>query len=292
MLPEKVREGITLRRIVNGLRSPSLLIRNLRFWWNEEVSSSEHIFVVGPPRNGTTLVKNVLRSHSEICGVDRETRFFLRKNFADFRHPSDIKDDEMKDIISKSKSIVGLFDNFANRIKQKKGKDIFLEKTPEHALRMDYIINHFPKSKVIFVIRDPRDSVRSAKNVPNVWSTFANKNKIKSYMSVWKNSLNEYDKHKSRVMLVKYESFCENTNECLSRMMNFIDLSPEVEQLHPTSYGNTVVSEAESHLRLREPITAKSVGRWKKELSREEVCQIEESVASEMRELGYSLTQV
>ena len=86
-LPEKAKSGLTWRRLRNALRAPSLLWRNARFWWNSEVSSSEHIFVVGPPRSGTTLVKNVLRAHTEVCGVDGETWFFLRTNYADVRPP-------------------------------------------------------------------------------------------------------------------------------------------------------------------------------------------------------------
>jgi hypothetical protein len=85
MLLEQVRQGVTWRRLRNAFRAPSLLGRNVRFWWNSEVSSSEHIFVVGPPRSGTTLVKNVLRANMEVCGVDGETWFFLRTNYADVR---------------------------------------------------------------------------------------------------------------------------------------------------------------------------------------------------------------
>jgi hypothetical protein len=65
MLPEKARYGITWRRIRKALASPAVLFQNLKFWWNEDVSEEEHFFVMGPPRSGTTLVKNVLESRGK-----------------------------------------------------------------------------------------------------------------------------------------------------------------------------------------------------------------------------------
>lgn len=102
VLPQKLRRGLTTRRLRKLLRAPSLAVRNFKFWWRDEVSSERHFFVVGPPRSGTTLVKNVLRAHEEICSVDGETYFFFRRNYADFRHPA-MPDEQMKRMIAQAR---------------------------------------------------------------------------------------------------------------------------------------------------------------------------------------------
>jgi len=82
VLPEKTRNGLTWRRLRNPLRAPARVVRNVPYWWNDTISEEEHIFVLGPPRSGTTLAKTVLQAHTSICGVDGETWFFLCKDYS------------------------------------------------------------------------------------------------------------------------------------------------------------------------------------------------------------------
>jgi hypothetical protein len=72
----------------------------------------------------------------------------------------------MEELIRHSRSVVGLFDRIARHVKEREGAPIFLEKTPSHALRLEYILNHFPESFVVFCVRDPRDGFRSSRNNP------------------------------------------------------------------------------------------------------------------------------
>jgi len=215
MLPEKVRDGLTWRRLRNVIQSPFLLVRNARFWWHDEVSSEAHIFVVGPPRSGTMLVKNVLQSHTEVCGVEGETWFFLRKDIAGFRHPS-IPDEQMQELIRSSSSVTELFDRFAARIRREQGGGRFLEKTPEHALQLDYLLDHFPAADIVFVVRDPRDGLRSAKNFPGYWATLPDEDRTGGYLETWERSVEAYEAHKDvpSVVLLRYEFAVGRRRSC------------------------------------------------------------------------------
>jgi len=292
MLPEKVRDGLTWRRLRNVIQSPALLVRNARFWWHDEVSSETHIFVLGPPRSGTMLVKNVLQSHTEVCGVEGETWFFLRKNIAGFCHPS-IPDEQMQELIRSSRSVTELFDRFAARIRRKQGGARFLEKTPEHALQLDYLLDHFPAADIVFVVRDPRDGLRSAKNFPGYWATLPDEDRTGGYITTWKECVEAYRRHceHTAIELVRYEDFCRRPDETLSTMADAIGLTVQDHQLDPQSYGATSATEVDGHTRLQEPITAKSVGKWKDELAQEEIARVERVLADEMTTLGYSLTR-
>jgi len=290
LLPEKVRTGLTWRRVCSALRAPGLIFRNVQFWWNEDVSQRRHIFVVGPPRSGTTLLKNVIQSHSEVFGIEGETRFFLRRNYADFRHPS-VSDEEMEQLVRKARSPVDLFDRFAEVIRRHSCGSRFLEKTPEHALRLPYLLNHFPESHVVFVVRDPRDGLRSAREHPVIWSTFPDDDRMGGYLAVWKQSAQAYLNHADHesVLNLRYECFCREPRETLQSLLGPIGLEIEEQQLNAEAYGDTETSASATHARLREPITPKSVGAWREELSETEVQRVERTLAEEMKAFGYPL---
>jgi hypothetical protein len=290
-LPEKVREGLTWRRFRNALRSPTLLWHNARFWWNDEVSESEHIFVLGPPRSGTTLVKNVVQSHTDVCGIEGESWFFLRANYADVCLPGISADTEAR-IVQTSQSVTGLFDRWADVIKKRTVATYFLEKTPESALRLDYITSHFPESHIVFIVRDPRDGLRSAQNFPGYWATLPDADRVGGYLATWKRSVRAYLHHAEHetMIRVRYEDFCREPEAQLSALSDKIGIEVQEHQLDPAAYGETEVSMNEAHSRLRQPITPDSIGRWRQELSKDEVARIERTLADEMKALDYELT--
>ena len=289
-LPQKLHRGLTARRIKKLVRAPSLLLKNIKFWWVNEASRERHIFVVGPPRSGTTLVKNVLRGNTKIYSTDGETYFFFRRNYASFRHDA-IPDARMKKIIERATSATDLFDRFAKEVKQSPGEQIFLEKTPEHALLIDRIIECFPRAKIIFVVRDPRDGFCSAKRNPRYWHSLPESNPLLAYAETWRRSARSYLELQDygNLYLQSYEAFCHNPQDSLENLHSFLEIEIQKSQLHPSSYGKTDLGDLKGQRRLRKPITAATVGRWKEELQKEEIDSIEGHIGEEMRILDYNL---
>jgi len=290
LLPEKAKHGLTWRRLKNALRTPSMLVRNAQFWWSDDVSEAAHVFVMGPPRSGTTLLKTVLCAHSDICGVEGETWFFLRRDYAGFRHP-DVPDTEMKRLIGKANSVTGLFDRFAEMIRQEENATHFLEKTPEHALRLSYLVDHFPRSRFVFLVRDPRDGLRSAQNFPGYWATLPDEDRVGGYLETWRRCVAAYQRHAdaSSVLGLRYEDFCRGPAEELEHVLDHLGLEREPQQLDPSAYGAGHDEKVDAHARLREPITPKSVGAWREELSAKQVRRVERTLSEEMRAFGYPL---
>jgi hypothetical protein len=63
-------------------------------------------------------------------------------------------------------------------IKKRTVATYFLEKTPESALRLDYITSHFPESHIVFIVRDPRDGLRSAQKFRGYWATLPDEDRV------------------------------------------------------------------------------------------------------------------
>lgn len=267
----------TLKSIFSGILS-------IKLHYVERPSDQNHIFVLGPPRSGTTLLHRILVSHSEICGPDDETFFFLRRRFdnLDINCFSNKLDRGLVDIRSTNK--VRLFDSLASCVKGLHDKPIFAEKTPEHALRLPLLKQLFPRSKFIFLLRDPRDAYVSARRNKIYWSKIGHR-----YPLIWKACVAQYVKATpdDTIYMQKYEELVRDATSCVSKVMNFCGLNFEDQQLNNTNYGKTITSFQLGHERLREDITDKTVGEWKRVLEKSEIQLIEKKTKRLMELFGY-----
>ncbi len=130
----------------------------------EELTASEdepliHVFLVGFPRSGTTLLENVLASHPGIVTMEERPPLV----------------DVARDLISTPKN----FDRLANLNPQrldgyrqaywhqvssfgiKAAGKVFIDKNPMYSVNLPLVVKLFPRAKVLFAYRDPRDTVWS-----------------------------------------------------------------------------------------------------------------------------------
>lgn len=151
------------------------------------------LFVVGEPRSGTTLVRNLLSQHPKIALTDHESHFipsFVAKfgRDADFRH-SHLLDAFIGAFRSSQLYLKGLGDGRELRTQDlvpfiqdgtlaevieavfrfyspdKPGAQVWGDKTPAYLRHLDLLHELFPSARFIHVIRDPRDHVLSERKV-------------------------------------------------------------------------------------------------------------------------------
>jgi len=118
-----------------------------------------HVFMVGFPRSGTTLLEQVLGSHPNVVTsnekptLDDATREFLRT-------PSDVK----RLAAMPGAGLQQHRDVYWQRVREH-GIDVagrvFIDKQPYHTLQLPLIVRLFPSAKIVFSVRDPRDVVLS-----------------------------------------------------------------------------------------------------------------------------------
>lgn len=285
-LPDSIRRGLTARRLRAILQKPVGILENARLHLFADASEEEHIFVVGPPRSGTTLVMSILASHPRIASLQEETYFFLRWNYTDFRLP-DIPDSEMKEFISSARSYIDLFDRIARFTKDRQEKDFFLEKTPEHAIVLDLLLDKYPRSQFVAIIRDPRDGYLSARRNPELdnWT-------LENYCEDWRQCTENVltNSESPRLEFFRYEDLCTDPDSVSRKMMSHVGLDLHSNQLDPDQYGaKTSLSGRKGHERLSRRISDDTVGRWKDEISQTDLRQIENICADEMDKLGYTV---
>jgi hypothetical protein len=154
-------------------------------------SGPSPFFIVGSPRSGTKLLRSILNAHSEVA-IPKETFYFSqivpqakrylkghsisnKDGFLDVMRASLNHEPSipliMEDVLKREKSwtIGSLFSDVLTRYAHSLGKVRWGEKTPSHLWYWKTINNLFPGCKFIVMVRDGRDAVCSAAEMP--WST-------------------------------------------------------------------------------------------------------------------------
>lgn len=118
-----------------------------------------HVFLVGFPRSGTTLLEQVLASHPDILALEEKPILHKQINeyFADaasLERLIQLSDAETAELARAYWRRVAEFGIHPE------GKT-FVDKQPALTLYLPLMLKLFPKAKVIFAVRDPRDVLLS-----------------------------------------------------------------------------------------------------------------------------------
>jgi Tfp pilus assembly protein PilF len=120
---------------------------------------ASHIFFVGFPRSGTTLLEQILTSHPDVVTLDeREVLVDSTKSL--------FVSDQALDRLSRLEA------GEANELREaywRRTRDycpdlagkVFIDKLPLNSVRLPLVAKLFPNAKVLFALRDPRDVVLS-----------------------------------------------------------------------------------------------------------------------------------
>jgi Tfp pilus assembly protein PilF len=119
----------------------------------------KHVFMVGFPRSGTTLLEQVLDCHSDVVTsgeretLDEGTREFMGT-------PGDIRRLAALGGAGLRRHRRTYWDRVREHGIAVAGK-VFIDKQPYHTLKLPLIVKLFPAAKIVFSLRDPRDVVLS-----------------------------------------------------------------------------------------------------------------------------------
>jgi tetratricopeptide (TPR) repeat protein len=120
---------------------------------------SDHVFLLGFPRSGTTLLEVVLEGHPKVASLE-ENELLIDGVREFMRAEADLDRLMRADTASLEPLRVAYW-----RLVAKAGIDVtgrvFLDKHPLNTLKLPLIARLFPRAKIVFACRDPRDVVLS-----------------------------------------------------------------------------------------------------------------------------------
>lgn len=273
-----------------------------------EGKGAEFIFVGGCPRSGTTLVQNMLNSHPDIFGGP------------EFLHVPDIIRirDKLCDSIKRgwidkycssedvNNGIRLLLEDLILPLMRKSGCKLLSEKTPENVLVFSQLLNLYPQSKCIHVIRDPRAIVSSmlqvgvrAKRKGVQTKDFATDitvamQFVKRCMVAGFAADKEYP---GSIFTVTYERLVTNPEQETRRMCDFLGVPWSSQMIHPASVkhlGEDAITKNSKELwytknsYYRDPVTDE-IDKWKVQLSVLQISMLNHffEQVQELEDLGY-----
>jgi Tfp pilus assembly protein PilF len=120
---------------------------------------STHVFLVGFPRSGTTLLEQVLAAHSAVETL--EERDCLAAAIADFALPAK---GLTRLAVRSGDALSDYRDAYWREARlggAKLDRPVFVDKLPLNSLLLCVVAKLFPDAKILFAVRDPRDVVFS-----------------------------------------------------------------------------------------------------------------------------------
>jgi tetratricopeptide (TPR) repeat protein len=220
------------------------------------------IFIVGMPRSGTTLIEQILASHTEVESTD-ELPYIERIG---------LELDMMGGYIEKLKNITNeqaqkFAEQYTQQVKQYLPTlaKMVIDKNPNNFVHIGLIKTLFPQAKIINVVRNPLD------NALSVYKQFFSNGHNYSYSLkgielYWKGYLslmNHWEAvYPKQIYQLSYERLVSDTENEIKQLLDYCQISFEKQCL--TFYESDRLVLTPSVSQVKQPITARSIGSWKK----------------------------
>ena len=124
-----------------------------------QADACTHVFLVGFPRSGTTLLEQVLAAHPDVAAMQERT--CLMDSAAAF-FGSDTDLDQLAAL--SDEALQPWREAYWKRVAETEpalSKPVFVDKMPLNAVFLPLIAKLFPRAKILLALRDPRDVVLS-----------------------------------------------------------------------------------------------------------------------------------
>ena len=165
----------------------------------------------------------------------------------------------------------------------------WVEKTPGNEFKVKDIIKHFPRTKFIHIVREPRDNFASLKRLyaSRCWE-WDSVGMVRMFSKSFKHAyLNQCQLTNSQYLVISYEDLTANTEAVMKGVTEFLDIAWNESLLKPTinkqpAQANTMYKER----RVTGKVRQSGKGRWNDDLSIEEKKTIL-SILPEARKIGY-----
>ena len=265
-------------------------------------STINHVFIVGVPRSGTTLMRDLLSRHPQVAMPQDEFQLipYLMRRFG---HKAALDDTDVERYLAILKRSAFYHHRKVDtpitnwRPTSSTLPEIITEtlryfapegmlsdlryigdKTPNNLLHLNAISEAFPGCKFVHVVRDPRDVALSARKA---W-----KKSLTRVAYQWQCGVlaanDFYQEYPEAILTVRYEDLLADSRNVLSSVCNFLDLSFDESLLELTG-SREKMGDAAGFPGLKTDNT----GKFEKGINERERERFTSYIYSEMTTLGY-----
>lgn len=247
-----------------------------------------HVFLMGFPRSGTTLLEQVLASHPDVEALEeRETLADAQRAF--LRDPGDLS----RLARAGEAELAPLREAYWARVRaegaEPAGK-VFVDKHPLNTFRLPLILKLFPDAKILFARRDPRDVVLSCYRRRFAMSGSAYQLlTLPGVAAYYDAAMRLADRLEpamaSHTMVVRHESLIENFDAVVGEVCDFLGLEWTDAMRNFAERGRDRAVATPSGVQLSRGLSAEGVGAWRR--YREQLAPVLPQLAAWTERFGY-----
>ncbi len=216
---------------------------------SSDEDSAAPVFLVGPPRSGTTWLQGMLANHPDI-GTAQESHLFNQflqpmmdqwdamVNFDDGRGGIGLPAYQTHaEFLQMVRSIA--LDVYRS-VPEYHSNTLFLDKTPDHIRCIKTIWKVFPDAKIIVLLRNPEDVIESLMNASKSWgknwAPSSIISAIRTYQYFFKvEGTNELILNDPRLCMVRYEQMKDNPVVALGKILEYLHIPADEQVLQRMS---------------------------------------------------------
>ena len=285
------------------VRKRLVALRYSRWRNTADVCDDRAIVIGGCPRSGTTLLRRLLDEHPRICcGPESGLLLPLPRTPAKLASGFGLPVERIAAMRRESRSQTRYAEAFFAAYCELRRKPRWAEKTPRNVEHVAWLWRHFPNARFVHIIRDGRDTAASLRTHPDAYIEDGERRfvirerPIRECIAKWVELTAAGMRHRGdpRYTEVHYEDLVRRTGPTLERLFAFLGDPVDPSTLDRVREAGDPASEQRAererrHGRLVEagPISAGSIGRWRRDLTADEVALFKELGGRRLIELGY-----
>jgi hypothetical protein len=289
-----------------------------------EYTGHNLVFIVGAPRSGTTWLQRLLAAHPHIR-TGQESKLFRWYIGPQLRMWTMETQRELNPETSNGRGGTGLScyfreEEFLSLLREYlysllrpmidglRDGELFVEKTPSHALCVPEIKRLLPESRIIHILRDPRDVVASLLAVSRSWGAAWAPYRAAEAAALWVDHVRSV-RNASRELPagdfyeITYEQLSKNPQDTLSQLARFLRIEWSASDIHNAVEGNRPETSSGTPIPLygevarrvgdfvKEPagfVRTARAGGWKSDLSLVQKAAVWRVCRKLMKEVGYA----
>ncbi len=238
---------------------------NINFEKYQKKDQDKIIFILGMPRSGTSLVEQIISSHSQVIGGG-ELPILPKIIKNNFMSSQKIDAEKFNEIINDPLKIELINRNYKDFIKYFNIKNKFItDKAPLNFRWIGFIKVLFPNAKIIHCQRDPKNNCLSLyKNLFEGGLGFSyDENDLVKFYKTYKNLMSFWKAKKHNDILeISYEELVKDNREQIKRILKYCELEWEENCLN--FYNNKNPIKTMSTAQARKPIYKSSLSAYEK----------------------------
>ena len=216
-------------------------------------NDSNHIFIVGLPRSGSTLIETIISHNAKkivSVGEFHAINSSILEQIGNIIYSKDFDLKNYKLSLNKKifqNSIFNKYDNFE--------KKIYLDKSLENFFNIEIILEFFPNAKFIHTYRNTNDAIIGIHQTLLTELSWSHKIKdIKNYVKIYNNVINYFsEKYPNKIINIELNSFTNNKEAETKRILEFCNIEVTNDFLD-FDKNTTLFSKTNSFLQVRKKI--------------------------------------